>query len=49
MIDPARETIRLRPYLYTAFAEYNRWGTPPLRAMILEGDVDRGPGEATRA
>lgn len=35
-----REVIRLRmrllPYLYTAFANYNRFGIPPLRAMILE-------------
>jgi len=40
--DAVRDTIALRmrllPYLYTAFADYNRKGIPPLRAMILEGD-----------
>lgn len=44
-----REAIRLRsrllPYLYTAFADYNRFGIPPMRAMILEqGSIEsRGP------
>jgi alpha-glucosidase (family GH31 glycosyl hydrolase) len=28
--------MRLLPYLYTAFADYNRKGTPPFRAMVLE-------------
>lgn len=28
--------MRLLPYLYTAFSEYNRKGIPPFRAMILE-------------
>ena len=36
-----RRTIRLRmrllPYLYTAFADYHRNGTPPIRSMLLEG------------
>ncbi len=35
-----RATIQLRmkllPYLYTAFAEYNRKGIPPIRSMLLE-------------
>ena len=38
--DDIREVIQLRmrllPYLYTAFADYNRKGIPPMRAMILE-------------
>ncbi|MDD2599630.1 MAG: glycoside hydrolase family 31 protein [Kiritimatiellae bacterium] len=38
--DKVRDVIKLRmqllPYIYTAFAEYNRKGTPPVRAMILE-------------
>lgn len=38
--DDVRDVIRLRmrllPYLYTAFADYNRHGVPPMRAMILE-------------
>ncbi len=37
---PVREAIKLRmrllPYLYTAFSEYQRFGIPPIRAMILE-------------
>jgi len=37
---PVREVIKLRmqllPYLYSAFADYNRKGIPPVRAMILE-------------
>jgi alpha-D-xyloside xylohydrolase len=28
--------MRLLPYLYTAFADYNRSGIPPMRAMVLE-------------
>lgn len=28
--------MRLLPYLYTAFSEYNRKGIPPFRAMLLE-------------
>ena len=38
--DDVREAIRLRmrllPYLYTAFANYSRFGIPPMRAMVLE-------------
>ncbi len=38
--DGVRDAIKLRmrllPYLYTAFSEYQRFGIPPLRAMILE-------------
>lgn len=38
--NDVREAIRLRmrllPYLYTAFADYNRKGIPPMRAMVLE-------------
>ena len=38
-----REVIQLRmrllPYLYTAFADYNRKGIPPIRAMILEDET----------
>ena len=40
--DQVREVIQLRmrllPYLYSAFADYNRKGTPPIRAMILEDE-----------
>ena len=40
VIDPVREAIELRmrllPYLYTAFAEYERRGVPPIRAMLLD-------------
>ncbi len=39
--DTIREVMKLRnrlmPYLYTAFAEYERSGTPPVRHMVLEG------------
>ena len=38
--DSVREVIELRmrllPYLYTTFADYNRKGIPPFRAMVLE-------------
>lgn len=38
--DAVREVIQLRmrllPYLYSAFAEYQQQGVPPIRAMILE-------------
>ncbi len=37
--------VRLVPYLYTAFARYQRDGTPPVRPMALEED----PGEARLA
>ncbi len=37
---------RLLPYLYTAFARYQRDGTPPFRAMVLEPGFAPGP-EAT--
>ena len=42
--DAVREVMRLRirllPYLYTTFAQYNFQGTPPLRALAL---VDSSP------
>lgn len=38
--DAVRHTIQLRmkliPYLYTAFHQYNAHGIPPIRAMLLE-------------
>ena len=38
--DAVRDVIQLRmrllPYLYSAFADYQRFGIPPVRAMILE-------------
>ncbi len=38
--DAIRRTIKLRmkllPYLYTAFADYNQKGIPPVRSMLLE-------------
>lgn len=38
--DSVRDVIKLRmqllPYLYSAFAEYQQKGIPPIRAMILE-------------
>jgi len=38
--DSVRDVIKLRmqflPYLYSAFADYQRKGIPPIRAMILE-------------
>lgn len=38
--DAVRRTIRLRmrllPYFYTAFAEYQMKGVPPVRSMLLE-------------
>ncbi|WP_227021347.1 TIM-barrel domain-containing protein [Oceaniferula marina] len=38
--DAVRNTIELRmqllPYLYTAFANYNQQGIPPVRSMLLE-------------
>jgi alpha-D-xyloside xylohydrolase len=40
--DQVREVIQLRmrllPYLYSTFADYNRKGIPPIRAMILEDE-----------
>ena len=42
--DMVRNTIKLRmkllPYLYTAFYEYNQKGIPPFRAMVLESGYD---------
>ncbi|WP_103926451.1 glycoside hydrolase family 31 protein [Algoriphagus boritolerans] len=42
--DMVRNTIELRmkllPYLYTAFYEYNQKGIPPFRAMVLETGYD---------
>lgn len=56
--EKVRDVIRLRmqllPYIYTAFAEYNRKGIPPVRAMILEdayvgeGDVIEGRLDAAK-
>jgi alpha-glucosidase (family GH31 glycosyl hydrolase) len=44
--DAVRDVIELRmrllPYLYTAFADYNQNGVPPIRAMILEGGFEEG-------
>ena len=41
--DQVREVIQLRmrllPYLYSTFADYNRKGIPPIRAMILEDET----------
>ena len=38
--DQIRQVVKLRmqlvPYFYTAFADYNRQGIPPIRAMVLE-------------
>ena len=38
--DSVRKVIQLRmrllPYLYSAFADYHRNGTPPVRSMLLE-------------
>lgn len=34
--------MRLLPYLYSAFAEYYFEGTPPFRAMALEGEAAGG-------
>lgn len=49
--NQVREVIQLRmrllPYLYTAFADYHRKGTPPIRAMILEEDAPSGTVEET--
>ncbi len=43
--DAIRRTIQLRmqllPYLYTAFARYNREGIPPVRSMLLETGQDQ--------
>ena len=45
--EDVRQAIRLRlrllPYLYTAFANYNRFGIPPLRAMVLEQGSSEAP------
>ena len=51
--DDVRDVIQLRmrllPYLYTAFANYNRHGTPPMRAMVLEQGVSDAPAAVTAA
>lgn len=51
--DAVRSAIELRmrllPYLYTAFADYNRKGIPPLRAMILEEGSQTGGSESSSA
>ena len=41
--DVALLRSRLLPYLYTAFARYQRDGTPPFRAMVLEPGFAPGP------
>ena len=56
--DAVRSLMKLRnrllPYLYTAFAEYRRSGTPPFRHMILEpgytaeAKVDAGAVDSER-
>ena len=46
--DAALLRSRLLPYLYTAFARYQRDGTPPFRAMVLEPGFAPGP-DATDA
>ncbi len=51
--DDVREVIRLRtrllPYFYSAFADYNRKGIPPMRAMILEQGATSGALKMTSA
>lgn len=48
--DSVREVIELRmrllPYLYTAFADYNRKGIPPFRAMVLENGFSENKANA---
>ena len=43
VVDDVRAVVQLRmrllPYLYTAFADYNRKGIPPMRAMVLEQEA----------
>ena len=47
MTDSVREVIELRmrllPYLYSAFAEYNQKGIPPIRSMLLDDPGDEEP------
>lgn len=42
MTDSVRDVIELRmqllPYLYSAFADYQQTGIPPVRSMLLEGE-----------
>jgi len=42
--DYVRDAIKLRmrllPYIYTAFYDYNQKGIPPFRAMVLEAGFD---------
>jgi alpha-glucosidase (family GH31 glycosyl hydrolase) len=42
--DTVRDVIKLRmrllPYIYTAFYDYNQRGIPPFRAMVLETGFD---------
>ena len=51
--DDVRQAIRLRmrllPYLYTAFANYNRFGIPPMRAMVLEQGSSDAPAKTGSA
>ncbi len=48
--DQVREVVQLRmrllPYLYSAFADYQQQGIPPFRAMVLEAGFD-GSGTTT--
>ena len=41
--------MRLLPYLYTAFADYNRKGIPPMRAMVLEQGASAATATVTSA
>jgi alpha-D-xyloside xylohydrolase len=49
--DDVRDVIQLRmrllPYLYTAFANYNRHGIPPMRAMVLEQGASEASAKVT--
>jgi alpha-glucosidase (family GH31 glycosyl hydrolase) len=49
VFDVAWLRMQLLPYLYTTYAEYTFFGTPPIRAMNLEdgftGDAQNIPGE----
>jgi len=45
--DVIRLRLRLLPYLYTAFADYNRFGIPPMRAMLLEHGGPEGSADGT--
>ncbi|MBN2312903.1 MAG: DUF5110 domain-containing protein [Sedimentisphaerales bacterium] len=38
--DAIKLRMRLLPYIYTAFYDYNQKGIPPFRAMVLEAGFD---------